>query len=39
MFAKEGLNSVKYKVIEIKKTSLYTKIRVSYNEKELLNYS
>lgn len=32
----DGLTSLKYDVIKIEKTLLYTKIYVNYNEKEIL---
>ena len=37
VFEFEGLNSVKYQVVEVLKTALYTKIIVYYNETEILN--
>jgi len=37
-FDKEGLNNVKYKLLEVEKTPLYTKFTVSYNQTEIMNY-
>jgi hypothetical protein len=33
----DGLNSLKYKLINIKKTLLFTKFFVNYNQTEIMN--
>lgn len=36
-FQVEGLNSIEYKIVEILKFNLYTKIKVIYNQNSILN--